>query len=115
MFELLYQHPFLTGTVIAAIASAELCFLIFRFDRYQTFFRRRRWMNLLFQESQSRAVLISSAVLFLVIGLAIIIADKALLPRPLCSVACALAFINFLAVGIYDKRRKQRSDGEEVG
>ena len=114
MFELLYQHPFITGIVIAAIAAAELGFLVFRFEDYRTFFRRRRWVNLLFQESESRAVLISSAVLFLVIGMAIIVADRALLPRALCSAACAIAFVNFLAVGIYDKRRKQRSADNAV-
>jgi len=109
MFEILYQHPFFTGSIIIIIATVELVFLVFQFDRYQTFFRRRRWMNLLFQESQSKAVLISSAVLFLVVGLSIIAADLALLPRPLCSAACAVAFINFLTVSIYDRRRRQRS------
>lgn len=115
MFELLYQHPIITGTVIAAIAAIELGFLVFNFERYKTFFRRRRRMHLLFQESESKLVLISSAVLFLVIGLAIIGAEKELLPRTLCAAACVVAFANFLGTAVYDRWRRQRRADEELG
>lgn len=115
MFELFYQHPFITGIVILALAVVEFGFLVFQFEAYKTFFRRHRWMHLLFQETESRSVLISNAILFLVIGLAIIAADKALLPRPLCSAACAIAFINFMAMVINDRRRKQNRASQEIG
>ena len=115
MFDLLYQHPIITGTIIAAIAALELVFLVFNFERYKTFFRNRRWMHLLFQESESKAVLISSAVLFLTIGLAIIGAEKAVLPRTLCAAACVLGFIHFLGTVAYDRWRKQRKQDESLG
>lgn len=115
MFDLLYQHPIITGTILAAIAALELGVLVFNFERYKTFFRHRRWMHLLFQESESRAVLISSALLFLTVGLAIICMEKALLPRTFCGAACVLAFVHFLGTVAYDRWRKQNRQDQSLG
>lgn len=110
MFDFFFDNAFITGVIVAVIAAIELVFLVFRFETYKSFFRRRRWMHLLFQESESRAVLISSAVLFLVIGLAMILVEKSLLPRATCAAACVVAFLCFLSAMVQDKRRKPNSD-----
>ena len=115
MFDFLFQHPNVLGTVIAAIAAIELGFLAFRFEGYKTFFRRRPWLHLLFQESESRTVLVSSAILFLVVGLSIIGAEQGWLTRPFCGAICIVAFLNFLATVIHDKRRGQTNHDEDMG
>jgi hypothetical protein len=115
MFDFLFQHPNIIGTVIAAIAAVELSFLSFRFEEYKTFFRRRPWLHLLFQESESRIVLVSSAIMFLVVGICIVGAEQGWLTRPFCGAICTVALLNFLATMIQDKRRGQPKKDEELG
>jgi hypothetical protein len=106
MLDLFYQTPTLSGGLMAATAAIELGFLVFSFERYRAFFRRHRWINLLFQESESRAVLISSSVLFFTIGLALVGAEAGWLSKSFWLTACALAFINFAVWLVRDKRRR---------
>lgn len=106
MLELFYQTPTLSGGLMAATAAVELGFLVFQFERYRAFFRRHRWINLLFQESESRAVLISSSILFFTVGLALIGAEAGWLSKPFWLTACALAFINFIGQLARDKRQQ---------
>ena len=106
MLELFHQTPTLSGGLMAATAAVELGFLVFQFERYRAFFRRHRWINLLFQESESRAVLISSALLFLTVGLALIGGEAGWLSKTFWLTACALAFVNFIVRLARDKRRQ---------
>lgn len=106
MLDLFYQTPTLSGSLLVTTAGIELGFLLFRFEQYRAFFRRHRWVHLLFQESESRPVLISSALLFLVVGLALVGAEARWLSKTFWITACALAFINFVFWLAYDKRRK---------
>lgn len=115
MFDFLFQHPNIIGGVIAAIAAIELCFLAFRFEGYKKFFSRRPWLHLLYQESQSRIVLVSSAIMFLVAGLTVIGTEQGWLTRQFCIAICAVALANFLATLYYDKRGGQTSKDEELG
>lgn len=106
MLELFYQTPTLSGGLLAATAAIELGCLIFQFERYRAFFRRHRWINLLFQESESRAVLISSSILFVTIGLALVGAEAGWLSKTFWITACALALINFIVWLVRDKRQQ---------
>jgi hypothetical protein len=115
MLDFLFQHPNVIGIVIASIASIELGFLAFGFEGYKTFFRRRPWLHLLFQESESRIVLVSSAIMYLVVGASIVGAEQGWLTRPFGGAICTVAFLNFLAAMILDKRRGQTQNDEELG
>lgn len=114
MLEIFYQTPTFSGSLLAATAGIELGFLVFRFEQCRTFFRRHRWAHLLFQESESRPVLISSSILFLTMGLALVGAEARWLSKTFWITACALAFINFVAWLVRDKRRKVKRFGERL-
>ena len=108
MVDFLNQNPIIIGVFFIVLFGIELWILIFRYDRFLAFLRRKPYASLFFSTPESRLVAISATLMFFVTGLAITAVELGIFSRRFWFAILAVSLINFLGMLVRHKWQKWR-------
>lgn len=109
MVDFLNENPIIIGITFTVLFGFELWVLVFRYDRFLKFIRRKQYLSLFIAAPESRTVAISATLMFFVAGLAIIGTELGIFSRRFWFAALAVCVLNCFGLLARYKWQKWRN------